>query len=379
MFTPIFDEIHVAGLRALVRAGAEDRPGVYRMIGADGDVIYVGKSKRVRSRLLSYFRGSYPADKGARIVREAWTIEWEYVPSEFGALLHELRLIKKLRPRFNVMLKRDAEHWVFIRLTRGAAPKLQVVRDGGRDEPGMWYGPYQGFDRVTEAVRELSDVLGLRDCANDVKMRFADQQELFPDALAQIAPRTPRCIRHEIRKCLGPCVAACSHDEYDERVALARAFLDGVDDAPIVTLRSRMEECAEALDFERAALLRDKVRRLEGLRDQFERMRYATETLSFLYTVPGHGGEDRTYLIRRGRVRGEMAAPRRPRDRELARERVAAVFDAPEPRGAAVSPHEVDELLLLSSWFRRFPDELARTATPESWLAGGPAEAIEAA
>src|SRR5919205_3113814 len=108
MHSPAFDEVHVAGLRALVRAGAEDRPGVYRMLGTEGEVIYVGKSKRVRTRLLSYFRGSYPADKGARIVREAATIEWEYVPSEFGALLRELRLIKQLRPRFNVKLKTDA-------------------------------------------------------------------------------------------------------------------------------------------------------------------------------------------------------------------------------------------------------------------------------
>ena len=137
MFTPTFDEVHVAGLRALVRAGTEDRPGVYRMVGAEGEVIYVGKAKKLRTRLMSYFRGSYPTDKGARIVREAATIEWDPVPSEFGALLHELRLIKKLRPRFNVQLKHDAQHWVFIKLTRGPAPKLQVVRGGGRDEPGI--------------------------------------------------------------------------------------------------------------------------------------------------------------------------------------------------------------------------------------------------
>jgi excinuclease ABC subunit C len=366
MFTPSFDEVHVSGLRALVRAGAEDRPGVYRMIGVDGEAIYVGKSKRVRTRLLSYFRGEYPLDKGARIVREAATIEWEYVPSEFGALLHELRLIKRLRPRFNVKLKNDAQHWVFIRLTRGPAPKLQVVRGGGRDEPGSWYGPYQGFDRVTEAVRELSDALGLRDCANDVKMRFADQRELFPDELVQIAPRTPRCIRHEIRKCLGPCAAACTHDEYGERVALARAFLDGVDDGPIAALRARMEESAEALQFERAALLRDKVRRLEGLRDQFDRLRYAIDNLTFAYTVPGHDGEDRVYLIRRGRVRDEMTVPRRSRDRARLHERAAAVFDPPEHGGAAVPAHEVDELLMLSSWFRRFPEELARTVPPDA-------------
>jgi len=366
MFVPTFDEVHVAGLRALVKTSAEERPGVYRMLDADGGVIYVGKAKRLRTRLMSYFRGSYPADKGARIVREAALIEWEYLPSEFGALLHELRLIKRLRPRFNVTYKTDARHWVFIKLTRGPAPKLQVVRGGGRDEPGLWYGPYQGYDRVVDAVRELSDALGLRDCANDVRMRFADQRELFAEELVQIATRTPRCIRHEIKKCLGPCVAACTHDEYGERVAMARAFLDGADDGPLVALRARMEASAESLDFERAAMLRDKVRRLEGLRDQFDRLRYAIDTLSFTYTVPGHDGNDRVYVVRRGRVRDELAAPKTAREFFLLRERVAAAFDARDAAGAAVPAHEVDELLLLSSWFRRFPDELARTEQPHA-------------
>jgi excinuclease ABC subunit C len=359
-----YDEVHVAGLRALVRTAAEDRPGVYRMIGADGDVVYVGKSKRVRSRLLSYFRCAYPGEKGGRMLREAAMIEWEYTPSEFAALLLELRLIKRLRPRFNVKMKTDARHWVFIKLTKGAAPKLQVVRGGGRDEPGIWYGPYQGFDRVVESVRELSDALGLRDCALDVKMRFADQQELFAEELVQISPRSPRCIRHEIRKCLGPCIAACTHDAYAERVTMARAFLDGVDDAPLIALRANMEASAERLEFERAGYLRDKVRRLEGLREQFDRMRYAVDTLSFVYTVPGHDGDDRKYLVRRGRVRAELPVPRRARDEACLADRIAEVFSVPEHSGSAVPAHEVDELLLLSSWFRRFPEELDRTEPP---------------
>jgi excinuclease ABC subunit C len=101
-------------MRGVVREGAQDRPGVYRMLSPDGEVVYVGKSKKVRTRLLSYFRCAYPEDKGARILREATTIDWEYTPSEFSALLAELRLIKRLRPRFNVAMKRDARHYAFI-------------------------------------------------------------------------------------------------------------------------------------------------------------------------------------------------------------------------------------------------------------------------
>src|ERR1700722_4135344 len=90
-------EDHVQVMRAAVRADAANRPGVYRMLAANGEVVYVGKSKCIRSRLLSYFRCEYPADKGARILREAEAIDWEYMPSEFAALLRELRLIKRLR------------------------------------------------------------------------------------------------------------------------------------------------------------------------------------------------------------------------------------------------------------------------------------------
>jgi excinuclease ABC subunit C len=346
-------------MRDAVRTGASDRPGVYRMLSADGEIVYVGKSKRVRSRLLSYFRCAYPEDKGARILREADRIEWDYTPSEFAALLEELRLIKRYRPRFNVAMKRDARHFAFIKLTRGAAPKLLVVRGAGQDDAAIYYGPFQGALRVGEAVRELNDVLGLRDCALDRRMHFSDQRELF-----QIQPRTPGCIRYEVKKCLGPCVAGCSARDYTDRVSLARAFLDGTDDGPIRTLRHDMEAAAERLEFERAANLRDKLHRLESLKEQFIRFRFAVETLSFVYAVPGHEGDDRVYVIRRGRVRAESAAPRTIRERAQLRRTVAEVFDRTEHKGAQIPTHEIDELLLLSSWFRRFPGELARTTAP---------------
>lgn len=343
-------------MRNHVRSTCEDRPGVYRMTSSDGEVVYVGKSKRIRTRLLSYFRCAWPSDKGARIVREATHIEWDYTPSEFAALLQELRLIKRLRPRLNVAMKRDARHFAFIKVTRGPAPKLLVVRGAGDDSAELYYGPFHGAQRVSEAVRELNDALGLRDCSNDRRMHFADQPELF-----QFAPRTPGCIRFEIRKCLGPCVGACSIAEYDTRLRMARAFLDGADDSPLDALRAEMQASSDRLEFERAASLRDKLGRLESLREQFVRFRFAVETLSFIYQVPGHGGDDRVYLIRRGRVCGEHPAPTCARSRAALRSAADDVFGSVERTGASVPTHEVDELLLLSSWFRRFPSELART------------------
>lgn len=357
---PTSDE-QIALMRSHVKDTADDRPAVYRMVAEDGEIVYVGKSKRVRSRLLSYFRCAFPEEKGARILREAVRIEWEYMPSEFAALLGELRLIKKYRPRFNVAMKRDGRNYCFIKLTRGLAPKLIVVRGPGQDDSSVYYGPFIGATGVGESVRELNDVLGLRDCATEQKMHFADQPELF-----DTMPRTPGCIRHEVKKCLGPCVGGCTVSQYDERLGLARAFLDGADDGPIEALRSEMEGASERMEYERAAVLRDKFRRLEALRGQFGRLRFAIETLSFAYSVPGFDGDDRVYLIRRGRVRAETPVPKTPDDAAKLVGMISDVYSPVERDTGSIPTHEIDELLLLSSWFRRFPAELERTSATGS-------------
>jgi excinuclease ABC subunit C len=350
-------EAELAAMRAHVRSEAQDRPGVYRMIAGNGEIVYVGKSKRLRSRLMSYFRCEYPTDKGARILRDATRIEWDYLPSEFAALLEELRLIKRYRPRFNVAMKRDGRNYCFIKITKGPAPKLVVVRGPGHDDASIYYGPFVGALNVGDAVRELNDVLGMRDCANDQRMHFSDQPELF-----SIFPRTPGCIRFEVKKCLGPCVGGCSVEQYDERLRHARAFLDGANDGPMEHLKRDMENASERLEFERAAVLRDQLKRLEALRAQFGRLRFAVENLSFVYNVPGHDGDDRVYLIRKGRVRAESPQPKTPNDATALFGLIEQVFTPSEPITGQIPTHEIDELLLLSSWFRRFPTELERTS-----------------
>lgn len=355
LLRPRTSDARIREMEAHVREHAQNRPAVYRMIAADGEVVYIGKSKQLRSRLLSYFRGAFPADKGARILRDADAIEWEYVPSEFAALLTELREIKKHRPRRNVAMKQDGRNLCFIKLTGGVAPRLTVVRGAGTDDRALYYGPFLGAGSVEESLRELSDVLGLRDCTLDRKMRFSDQGELF-----DVPPRTPGCLRYEVRKCLGPCIAACTSREYMERVALARKFLDGTDDGPIAMLLAEMNASSERLEYERAAAYRDKANRLEALRERFGRLRFAVEALSFVYTVPGNDGVDRLYLIRRGRVRAEMCAPATESEQSVLHEALEQIFGSAAD-GMQVPSHEIDELLLLSSWFKRFPRELDRT------------------
>src|SRR5688572_33121053 len=153
-------EARLKELRGVVRRQAEDRPGIYRMISEGGEVVYVGKSKRVRSRLMSYFRCVFPDEKGARIVREAATIEWSYVPSEFAALLEELRQIKRLRPRFNHAMKRDGRDYAFVAITREPAPRLVVLRGRGTGGESVVYGPFTARSGLRAALRETSAAVG---------------------------------------------------------------------------------------------------------------------------------------------------------------------------------------------------------------------------
>ncbi len=347
--------VSLQALRQQVRTGAQNLPGVYRMLAVDGEVLYIGKSKQVRTRLLSYFRAR-EGEKALRILRDARSLEWEYEPSEFAALLRELELIKRHRPRYNVQHKRD-RRYSFLKLSAGAAPKLYVV-PSVVDDAATYFGPFRGGRRIAEAVRELNDLLGLRDCALSTPMRFADQPDLFG------LERSPLCHRYELQRCAGPCAALCTEAEYRRRIELARAFLDGDADEPLRWLDERMLSAADRWEFEYAASLRDRGRRLEALREEFGRLREALESLTFLYAVPGEEGEDRVYVVRRGTVRAVLSAP----DTPTARRRLVRIaeehFQQPEPGGTMVAKHQVDEILLLARWFRSHPDELRSTVPP---------------
>jgi excinuclease ABC subunit C len=340
-------------LRCLVRAGCANRPGVYRMLGPGDEVLYVGKSVRVRSRLLSYFRADR-GEKAAEIISHTHRIEWEYAPSEFAALLLEMRCIQKWRPPFNVEHKRD-RGFCFVKLTREAAPRLLVVREVV-DDGAIYYGPFRGPQRVREVVREVRDLLELRDCRGPTPMRFADQLDLFG------ADPQPLCMRADVSKCLAPCAGRCTRQEYAAQVELARRFLDGDADVPLTILRQRMAVAVDRLHFEYAAQLRDRMLRLEDARAELLSLRGLIDSLSFVYEVPGHDGDGRAYIIRRGSIREETPAPRDAAERsELAR-RAHRVLTRRETF-ARVAPTQAAEILLLARWFRLRPDEMQRTWT----------------
>lgn len=352
---------HVAvALRDRVRKLAENRPAVYRMLGPNDEVIYIGKSVALRNRLLSYFRADR-AEKATEIISHTRRIEWDYVPSEFASLLAEMRLIQRWRPIFNVEHKRD-RNYCFIKLTREEAPRLlmtpHVVGDGSE-----YYGPFRGRQMVREVLREVSDALELRDCSPTVKLRFADQMDLFT------ADHTPGCIRGEVRKCLAPCAGRCTRSEYQIRVLEARKFLQGDLHKPLAVLNERMQTAAGRMQFEYAAQLRDRAYRLEEARCELMAARAGIEALTFLYHVSGYNGEDRYYAIRRGAVKEEFAPPRTSQEGEALRTHAKTLLMRRDFR-TTVTPQEVGEVLLVARWFRLRPQELQNVIAIEELESG---------
>lgn len=348
-----------APLRAHIRNQAENRPGVYRFYGAGDELLYVGKSVHVRARLLSYFRAA-KGEKAWELSREASRVEWEYIPNEFAALVHEMQLIQGRQPRFNVQHKRK-RIYAFVKVTNERAPRVlpvtRVVEDGA-----TYYGPFPRVAALAHTVRELGHVLGIRDCPGTTPMFFGDQLEIFHGG------RPPRCLRAELRTCLAPCCGRPGEKEYRAAVETARRFLEGRAEAPLRALEERMHEAAARMEYEYAGLLRDRVDRLRQFRDELVAFRGRVEDLSFVYRVPGFGGDDRVYLIRKGRILREMPHPKGRK----ARERVAAAVEeayggtGPGPHGMA--PEDAAEILLVAQWFRLRPKERKRTFPPERWL-----------
>jgi excinuclease ABC subunit C len=331
------------------------------MVAADGELIYVGKAKCLRTRLLSYFRRGSRDPKAGQIAKDARAVVWEPAPSEFAALLRELELIRRWQPRRNVAGQPNRRRRGYVCVGRRPTPYVFLA---GKPPATAFarFGPVPAGVKAREAVRRVNDWFRLRDCPQAIEMVFADEQELFPLA------RAPGCLRHEIGNCLGPCAAACTRADYAGYYRAAVAFLDGKDDSPLGMLEREMLAAAEAMQFERAAALRDRLDSLRWLNDHLARLREAAQH-SFVYAVASEGGPETWYLIRRGHVRAAVAGP----DDDAARAEAAAALEAVynEANDLPGPPRldEIDGILLVAGWFRRYPDEWQSTRSPEDALA----------
>jgi excinuclease ABC subunit C len=326
------------------------------MLNARGAVIYVGKAKQLRARLLTYFRSRSRDPKAGRILAHTRAVAWEYVPNEFAALLRELELIQRWRPRFNVQGQPQRRRRTFVCLGRHPAAYVFLTRRPPATALAL-FGPIPAGERARQAVRRLNDWFQLRDCPQSQAMFFADQPELFP------VPRTPGCLRYEIGTCLGPCIGACSRSAYRNRVHAVRAYLAGTDRTPSARLEQAMIDAAARQDYERAALLRDKLETLRWLERQLAWLKQVRQRHSFVYAVRGHDGQDLWYVIRLGQVRAVLAEASSSTAKDTVLGKIRGMDMDREANAGVPTLEDIDEVLLVAAWFRKHPQEWERVIT----------------
>jgi excinuclease ABC subunit C len=341
-------------LREAVRADAPRSPGVYGMLGPKGHIVYVGKAKNLRARLLSYFRDSSDP-KAGKIVRHTHTLVWEHAADEFAALLRELELIRRFRPRFNVLGQPGRQRYVYLCLGRGPVAYAYLTRETTGKELAV-YGPFVGRGHSHEAVRRLNYEFKLRDCPSTTPMAFADQGELFD------TDRAARCLRYELGTCLGPCAAFCTGQQYAANVKAAKAFLDGRDGATVEAVQRQMLLAAGEFRFEQAAALRDRLTALTWLRDKLTFLRTARANHSFVYPLVGWDNLTRWYLIHGGVVRAVVREPGCVATAEKASAAIDAVF-ADKFTVQTALERCVDSVLIVTGWFSKRAAEKAALLT----------------
>ncbi|MFC3703406.1 excinuclease ABC subunit UvrC [Devosia honganensis] len=258
-------------IQAFVRT-LPSAPGVYRMLDAEGAVIYVGKARSLRSRVTNYTR---PEGLPVRIQRMiAATVGMEFVrtETESEALLLEANLIKRLKPRFNVLLRDDKSFPYILIATDHEAPELTKHR-GARRRKGHYFGPFASVVAVNRTIASLQKAFLLRNCSNSF-----------------YAARTRPCLLFQIKRCSAPCTREISLEDYAALVEDARLFLSGKSQSVRDHLQKDMNEAAENLDFERAALLRDRLSALALIQSQGDATARSVEEAD-VFAIHHEGGQ----------------------------------------------------------------------------------------
>ncbi|MER8593590.1 excinuclease ABC subunit UvrC [Mesorhizobium sp. M1182] len=216
-------------------------PGVYRMMNAAGDVLYVGKARSLKKRVTSYAQGRFHTSRIGRMVRETSTMEFVVTRTEIEALLLEANLIKRLRPRFNVLM-RDDKSFPYILLTGDHVSPGIYKHRGARSRKGDYFGPFASAGAVGRTINSLQRAFLLRSCTDS----FYEN-------------RTRPCLLFQIKRCAGPCTGEISHGDYARLVAEAKDFLSGRSQKVKTEISAAMQQASENLDFERAAIYRDRL------------------------------------------------------------------------------------------------------------------------
>ncbi len=310
------------------------KPGVYRMIGEKQDVLYVGKAKSLKARVSSYAKSGGHSNRIMRMITETRTMEFVVTGTEIEALLLEANLIKQLRPRYNVLL-RDDKSFPYILVAEDHAAAQIVKHRGARKRKGVYYGPFASAGAVNRTLNTLQKAFLLRSCSDSV-----------------YESRTRPCLLHQIKRCSAPCVDLISGDEYAALVDEAKVFLSGKSAEIQRALSTDMETASEALDFERAAALRDRIRALTHIQGTQD-INAATVGEADIFALHEDSGQAcvQVFFFRAGQNWGNHAFfPRQTQDTapgDILEAFIAQFYDGREPPRTVLVSHELAQATLL--------------------------------
>ena len=311
------------------------RPGVYRMFAEDGTVLYVGKARNLKNRVSNYANGRGHSNRIALMIALTRTMEFVVTETETEALLLEANLIKRLKPRYNVLL-RDDKSFPYILIRRDhAAPQLTKHR-GAHKVKGDYFGPFASVGAVNQTLNTLQKAFLVRTCSDSV-----------------YEGRTRPCMLHQIKRCAAPCVGLIEPAAYDELVTQASDFLRGKSNALREDLQQRMQAAAEALDYESAARLRDRIRAIAAVTTDQGINPEGVEEADVI-AVAQDGGRScvQVFFFRAGQNWGNQSFfPRH--DSEVETGEVLAAFiaqfyDNKPPPGLILMSHDVEDADLLA-------------------------------
>ncbi|MBE7211795.1 MAG: excinuclease ABC subunit UvrC, partial [Gluconacetobacter diazotrophicus] len=266
-------------------------PGVYRMLDAKGEALYVGKARALKKRVYSYTQVGRLPERLRRMVAETVSMEIVTTHTEAEALLLEANLIKRLKPRFNILL-RDDKSYPWLMLTEGHAfPQISKHR-GKPGKGAAFWGPFASAWAVNQTVTAMQRVFLLRSCADSV-----------------FASRTRPCLLHQIKRCSAPCVDRIDKPAYDRLVSQARAFLSGKAGSVQKELAGEMERAAEAMEYERAAAIRDRIRGLTHVQGSGGVINPASIEDADIVAIHQEAGQScvQVFFVRGGRNNGNRA------------------------------------------------------------------------
>ena len=311
------------------------RPGVYRMIDEHGNVLYVGKAKNLRARVSSYVRPHGHSNRIARMIHATCAMEFILTETETEALLLEANLIKRLKPRYNILL-RDDKSFAHIVLRRDHEAPQVLKHRGARTLMGDYFGPFASASAVNRTLDTLQKAFRLRTCSDPV-----------------YEGRTRPCMLHQIKRCAAPCTGEITLEDYDELVEQARAFLHGRSNELGEALNANMRAAADVQDYERAADIRDRIRALAAVSAQ-QGVNPAVTRDADVAALHMDGGAScvRIFFYRAGQNWGERAFfPRHDKSAEAGAVLAAFLvqfYENKRPPGTIIISHDVPEQDLLT-------------------------------